>query len=319
MPDAAVHAAFGREVFSSLPAGVQGVIRPGPWTFGLFGPDLWFMYKPWRRREGRGRRMHTTRPGAFLTALLERAKEAPCREELFSWLAGFLCHYALDSVTHPYIIHMTTEKYDYPRCHMSFEHELDMRQIGRDGHAGEKHPVTAHYFPAVSLPPSMKDDVDAVFAQVYGWKGGWRAVNGSAKRYRLCYRFLENPSGVAARLARGTKHPLLRSVAMSESQFRGLDVENGEHRPWLHSHDKTLSYTDSFTELRERARLLAADLIEACWRYLWRGEGTAEELAALIGDNSYLSGLPADDPRNANVKSLLPPDPGRKKGRGGSR
>ena len=127
MPDVAVHAAFGRDVFSSLSPEIRQVIRPQPWTFGLFGPDLWFMYKPWRRREGRGRQMHTTRPGAFLTGLLERCAASPRREELFSWLAGFFCHYALDSITHPYIIYVTTEEYHYPRCHMSFEHELDMR------------------------------------------------------------------------------------------------------------------------------------------------------------------------------------------------
>jgi hypothetical protein len=306
MPDAAVHASFGRDVFSSLSPEIQSVIHPDPWTFGLFGPDLWFLYKPWRRREGRGRQMHTTRPGAFLTALLERAKVSPRREELFSWLAGFFCHYALDSITHPYIIYATTEEYHYPRCHMSFEHELDMRQIRRDGIRETKHPVTDHYLLRVSLPPSVREDVDAVFEQVYGWKDGWKAFNRSARRYRACYRLLENPSGFAARLARFTKHPLLRSFAYSESHFRDTDVENTEHRTWRHSHDKSLFFTDSLPELREKARLLAVNLIESSYRYLWQNQGTAEELSALIGNASYLSGLPADDPRNHNVKSLLP-------------
>ncbi len=306
MPDAAVHASFGREVFSSLSPEIQSVIHSEPWTFGLFGPDLWFLYKPWRRREGRGRQMHTTRPGAFLTALLERAKVSPHREELFSWLAGFFCHYALDSITHPYIIYVTTEEHHYPRCHMSFEHELDMRQIRRDGIRETSHPVTDHYLPRVSLSPSIRKDVDAVFEQVYGWKGGWKAFNRSARRYCSCYRVLENPSGVTARLARKTNHPLLRSLTYSESHFQDMDVENTDHRSWRHSHDASLSFTDSFPELREKARLLAVNLIDSSFRYLWHDQGTAEELSVLIGNNSYLSGLPADDPRNLNVKALLP-------------
>ena len=312
MPDVAVHAAFGREVLASLSPEVRSVIRPDPWTVGLFGPDLWFMHRPWRRREGRGRRMHTTRPGAFLTALLERAKDSPCREELFSWLAGFFCHYALDSTAHPYIIYVTTAEYHYPRCHMSLEHELDMRQIRRDGADDTKHPVTERYFPPVSLPAVMKADVDAVFEQTYGWKDGWKTFNRSARHYRSCYRLLENPSGFLSRLARATGHPLLRSLTYSESHFREADVENTEHRLWQHSHDETLTRTDSFPELREQARLLAVSLIESSFRYLWQGQGTAEEIAAQIGNNSYLSGLPADDPRNHNVKSHLPtgsPDP----------
>ena len=32
-----------------------------------------------------------------------------------------------------------------------------------------------------------------------------------------------------------------------------------------------------------------------------------QELAALIGDRSYLSGLPAEDSRNLKIPSLLPP------------
>ena len=312
MPDVAVHAAFGREVLSSLSPEVREVIRSDPWTFGLFGPDLWFMHNPWRRREGRGRQMHTTKPGAFLSALLDRAGNSPCREELFSWLAGFFCHYALDSITHPYIIYITTEEYHYPRCHMSFEHELDMRQIVRDGYQGMKHPITEHYFPAVSLPPVMQADVDAVFEQTYGWKNGWKAINRSGRLYRLCYRFLENPSGITARLARKTKHPLLRSLAVTESHFREADVENTGKRSWQHSHDKALTSTDSFPELRERARLLAVNRIESSFRDLWHGQGTAKEIADLIGNNSYLSGLPADDPRNLNVTSLLPSGSGKK-------
>ena len=213
MPDVAVHAAFGRDVFSSLSPEIRQVIRPQPWTFGLFGPDLWFMYKPWRRREGRGRRMHTTRPGAFLTGL---------------------------------------------------------------GLDGTRHPITEHYFPDVRLPADIKADVDAVFEEVYGWKGGWKAINRSCRLYRRCYRLLESPSGATAKLARRMKHPLLRSLAVTESHFRGMDVENTAHRVWHHSHDETLTFTDSFHELRERARLRAVELIEASFRYLWRGQGTAE-------------------------------------------
>ncbi|MBP5728396.1 MAG: hypothetical protein J6Y48_15105, partial [Clostridia bacterium] len=99
MPDVAVHASFGREVLSSLPEEVRETIVSEPYTFALFGPDVWFMHKPWRRREGRGRRMHTTKTGLFLSSLLRRAAVSASRKELFSYLAGFFCHYALDSTT----------------------------------------------------------------------------------------------------------------------------------------------------------------------------------------------------------------------------
>ena len=251
MPDVAVHAAFGREVLASLPEEIREYLLPDPYTFALFGPDPWLMYKPWHRREGRGRRMHTGKPGLFLSSLLRQAGNSGARREMFSYLSGFLCHYALDSIAHPYIIYVTAEERVFPRSHMSLEHALDAFEIRRGGYEAEKHPVTKHYYPLVRLPESLRPDLDAVFEEVYGWKNCWKALNRSCRRYRLCYRFLENPRGLAARLARLTKRDVLCSMAYSESQFLSADPENTEHRVWKHPFDPSLSFSDSFPELRE--------------------------------------------------------------------
>ena len=48
MPEVAVHAVFGREVLAELDRGITERIRDVPYTFALFGPDLWFMYQPWK-------------------------------------------------------------------------------------------------------------------------------------------------------------------------------------------------------------------------------------------------------------------------------
>ena len=308
MPDVAVHAAFGREVLASLPEEVREYLLPEPYTFALFGPDVWFMYKPWHRREGRGRRMHTGKPGLFLTTLLCRAESSASPVEMFSYLSGFLCHYALDSIAHPYIIYVTAEERVFPRSHMSLEHALDVVQFRRDGYENEKHPVTEHYYPRLRLPETLRQDLDAVFEDVYGWKNCWSALNRSCRRYRLCYRVLENPRGLAARIARRTKRDVLCSLAYSESQFHSLDPENTEHRLWKHPFDPDQSFTESFPELREKARQFALQLIEASYRLVRYSEGSVESISELIGNNSYLSGLPADDPRNYRVKSLLPPE-----------
>ena len=307
MPEAVVHASFGQEVLSSLAPEIRDAVVDVPYRFALFGPDVWFMYQPWLRREGRGRRMHTTLTGEFLNALIRRARTSACRPEMFSYLAGFLCHYALDSITHPYIIYVTTQEHCFPRSHMNMEHALDIQQMRRDGVWGESHPVTGHYYPHIRLPECMESDLNEVFASVYGWPGCRKDLNRSFLLYRHCYRLLENPRGFASRLARLTGIRVLKSLAYSESAFLSLDAENLEHRIWKHPFDPSLSFSDSFPELREKALRLAVSLIESVWRYLWLGEGTEESLAALIGSNSYLSGLPADDPRNRNVPSLMPP------------
>ncbi len=307
MPDIVVHAVFGRDVRRALPEEIREKLADDPYTFALFGPDLWFMYRPWKRREGRGRTMHTTRPGAFLMALADRVKVSASPEDLFSYLAGFLCHYALDSVTHPYIIHLTEEKYDFPRCHMSFEHSLDMMELRRAGLEGSRHAITGSYFPRCRLPGSIRPDVDAVFDAVYGWKNCWSALNHASGRHHLVYRVIENPAGLFSRLARLTRHPRLKSFTYSESHFNEIDVENNGKQEWRHSHEPSVTSFETFAELREKALDLAVRMITAAYRCLFRSEISREELAEIIGNRSYLSGLDADDPRNLRFPSLLPP------------
>ena len=315
MPDVTVHAVFGREVRAAMDSDLAEHIREIPYTFALFGPDIWFMYEPWKRREGRGRRMHTTRTGQFLAALARRAKESKYPDELFSYLAGFLCHYALDAAAHPYIIHMTEEKTKIPRGHMSFEHSLDRRELERAGVWGEKHPVTDHYFPKLRLPESMREDIDAVFHEVYGWKHCWKALNVSCPRYRLCYRSLENPKGLFSRLAGCAGSPVLKSLAYAHSHFEGTDVENTRHAEWTHSHEPSEQSTADFDELKAAAFCDAQEMIRAAYRYIYLSEITEEELRERIGNRSYLSGLDADDPRNTAVSFLLPPQKPERTGR----
>ena len=307
MPDPVVHVSFGREVLASLPEEVRNYIVAEPWHFALFGPDVWFLYKPFGHHESRGRRMHTTKPGTFLLSLLRRAGSSSCPAELFSYLAGFCCHYALDSTVHPYIIHVTDELHVFPRSHMSFEHALDALVMQRDGFWGASHPVTDHYFPRLRLPKAMQPDLDAVYEEVYGWQHCMKDINRSCLRYRLCFRIMENPRGLAAWLTRVTKKPVLRSLMYSESFFHGRDPENEEHRTWHNPFDPSLVSSESFPEMREKARLFAVSIITAAYRFLRYGEGSPESLSELIGDRSYLSGLPSDDPRNLTVASMLPP------------
>lgn len=307
MPDPTVHVSFGREVLASLPEEVRDYIIPEPYTFALFGPDVWFLHKPVGRHESRGRRMHTTKPGLFLMSLLRRARISACRAEMFSYLAGFMCHYALDSTVHPYVIWLTAEKHVFPRSHMSLEHALDAAVMQRDGFWGQKHPVTENYFPKLQLPEVMKDDLNAVFEAVYGWTDCWKDMNRACLRYRTCFRIMENPHGFAARLTRLTKKTVLQSLMYSESFFHDRDPENTEHKTWRHPFNPTLASEESFPELREKARRFAVSIITAAYRFLQYEEGTDESLAALIGDRSYLSGLPSDDLRNLTVPSMLPP------------
>ena len=63
------------------------------------------------------------------------------------------------------------------------------------------------------------------------------------------------------------------------------------------------------------ARADALEMIRAAWRYVYGSDLSLEELKERIGNRSYLSGLPVDDPRNTAVSFLLPPQKEERTGR----
>ena len=307
MPDVALHHAFGMEVSASLPPEIREYLAEAPFGFALYGPDLWFVYQFWKRRQGRGRRMHTTRTGDFLASLALQARDGTARREIFSYLAGFLCHYALDSETHPYIIWQTTETWPTKRAHRDLEHALDAALLKREGFWGEKHPVTDHHFPRLRLPEVMAEDLDAVYGKVYGWRHTLPALNRCYAFYRWIFRQLEKPRSALTLLARVFPTHRLRSLPYAGSAFLDRDVENLSHAPWHEAYAREQISRQSFPELYSLALSEAVRMISDAYAFLF-GKGVTEaDLKKSLGNRSYLSGLDVDDPRNYLVRSLRPP------------
>ncbi len=306
MPDVAQHHAFGQRVLDRLPQEIRNVLSEPTYQFAQYGPDLWFMFEPWKRRNGRGRRMHTTKTGEFLMALARRTKSGTASRETFSYLAGFLCHYALDSTTHPYIIWQTTETWPTHRAHRDLEHALDAALLKREGVWGEKHPVTDYHFPGVQLPDSLSRDLDEVYQKVYGWTGTVSALNRCFLRYRWLYRQMEKPHSLLTLLSRIIPTHRLRSVPYVRSAFLDRDVENLSHQPWHQAYARDITSRESFPELVEKAETLAVRMISAAYRFCLEDALSEESLKTVFSNRSYLSGLDVEDPGNYAVKSLRP-------------
>ena len=308
MPDIAMHHVFGQEVRAGLPEKIRESLSETPYIFALYGPDPWFMYRLGKPQQGRGRRMHTTKTGAFLMSLAGAAKNGTVREEMFSYLAGFLCHYALDSTTHPYIVWQTTETWRTHRAHRDLEHALDIRVAQREGHGGERHPLTDYHYPRLQLPKNMEADLNRAYAAVYGWEGVWRDLNRCYLRYRMMFRLMESPTSALRALATLCPTHRFRSLSHIRSAFTdGRDIENLNHSPWHFAHDRSQTSTESFPELYEKAKKMAIRMITDAWIYIYEGMNEGE-LRESLGNRSYLSGLDVEDPRNLAVPSLRPPE-----------
>lgn len=177
MPDIVVHRSMGESVYKQLELNLNMDV----FAFGLLGPDPFLFYRfylpPFRHRINRySSVMHRERTGDFLTELAKGSQ----RVDEFSYLSGFLCHYALDSTTHPYII----EKANHSSAmHLAIEHRLDIMDGGE---------IRIPPF----LPCSMKGCISCAIGRVYGWPDAWEALEQGYRDMTPFYRIVEDKTGM---------------------------------------------------------------------------------------------------------------------------
>ena len=133
MPASYAHTCYGKMVYRELPGEIRRCIRlhPQAYLVGLHGPDLFFFYKPYLKNKiaAIGHRAHQEEAFSFFC---QGRGLAAGDGVLKAYLMGFLCHFALDSVCHPYV-----SRYEelHGVRHSDIETELDralMQERGKN-------------------------------------------------------------------------------------------------------------------------------------------------------------------------------------------
>lgn len=117
------------------------------YEIGLHGPDILFYYQPLKRNpiSRTGFAMHEEPARDFFYPAREVFLAAPKPEAAWAYLAGFLCHYALDRACHGYIEKKLTVS---DRTHTEIENEFDRYLLQRDGLQISPTGLTAHIIPS---------------------------------------------------------------------------------------------------------------------------------------------------------------------------
>ena len=223
--------------------------------FAQLGPDPLIFYRfcfPFVRKGGnhRGAIMHTEKTGEFLLRLAQKCRT----RETFSFLAGFLCHYSLDSVVHPYINKLTNGE---AHLHMAIEHQLDLHVLSHTGKPLRRlMDLFAPYHTNLAFSEALR--------QVYGWDDDC---------YRKGYRYMKWFYAVT-KDSRGVLNKLLK---LFPEQFSALSYRTELCK------DVDLS---EYEVLELQAVREAVVMIRAAYRY-WYGELSFEELCRQFGDRSY--------------------------------
>ena len=147
MPAAYAHYTFGRRVLEELNIELRENINNNIELFhiGLHGPDILFYYKPLKSNEINklGHEIHRISADSFF----ERARaiiSVSGDERASAYVAGFICHYMLDSQCHPYI--RTRED---KISHNEIETEFDRAVMLKDSLNPITFKPTGHIVPSI--------------------------------------------------------------------------------------------------------------------------------------------------------------------------
>lgn len=307
MPDPVAHYVFGLDVLEKLPPDIRQRVNHDIFVRALQGPDPWstigFYGGKFKQYAVRSNVMHKSRTGEFLKTL---AKEAENNDQVYSVLLGFLCHYCLDKLAHPYIICKGGE-YDgtlQTRAqhggHVRLERAVDCWFIRNRFQRIPWHfSIPRRIMPLKQYPDSLREPMNRVYRKVYGWESVFDALNRSLRDERLFYGLMQDPLGIVHYLLRplstGKTNYCIYSYFRRDAKRESLDYMNETHQSWSHPFDPTISSKESFFDLYERAIDEALDLISGLRQGIYR-----------FGNASYSTGFDWEDSRNQNVPAYEP-------------
>ncbi len=319
MPDIITHYLFGLDTTQNIKQSpLYKIIKENKniYLVGLQGPDLMY-YNTMPKKDSKafiGFKMHTEKTGDFLIAALSYLNRYDVNSEEFSeglsYLSGFICHYVLDSMAHPYIFYLggrydeTPETVKYKTLHKKIELAIDTllleQKFGLKAHQFKVH---NHILKNIPVPYSILSIYDEALYLVYDINNGGGIFKKSYKDARNYFMLTYDMLG-AKKVFAGLASPLLpetlSSLKLSFSYHNcvqpDIDYMNDSRKVWRHPVTGNL-YTFSFNDILRNAIKKSTILLQAAYEFS-TGKLPLEEFEVLLPNISYLTGLPTSDTRS---------------------
>ena len=293
MPGFITHYLFGRDFYKSLPiSSLKKTLNQNraAYGLGLQGPDFIFYYLPSYvlHRKGLGSLAHTTNTQKFYLSLIESRnlfKDKEDRRTAEAYLYGFLGHYTLDTVCHPFVYGRTKYKSHSEKAYFG-RHAYLETDIDTDLLLAKRHLLPSEFYNAETLTLTFRQK--KVIAQMlryayrhtyHGLHVTWFTMFIAFFSMQFGMFLLHDDSGQKKVLVRFVEkiflgYPLFSPLIPSNSLFFRTDPLNMQHREWTNPWDETHTSTESFFDLYEKADVLYRRRLKKLRAYLATTPGT---------------------------------------------
>lgn len=320
MPEFTAHYLLGEQTLERFSPEVFSIINESKcnyyaYIWGLQGPDLLFYSgilhdRGWLARSGSS--IHHTAPDTVFSVLLRYITDQKGTPEyfvLFSYLCGFICHYALDSQTHPYIYHLAakTGGQAITSRHIKIESEIGSILYHRfTGMPVSGFKLYEHYTASGNFIKPICGLYVYLLDQLFSKHISIKQVQNSFLHCLFLNRFTylyarKNYNNIIKTMLFKSSKAILGRVKFIYSFIKSDNVErdtlNLMHNAWYNLSEPEIKRTESIPELFESAVIEAASLSRQCFEMLENGLITPLGLT-----ESFVSGEPIKKNEN-NVLS----------------
>ena len=310
MPNIITHVIFAYKVKSKLEdILVKEAISnfKQEFTIGSNGPDFLFFYDacPWILHPDKsvsmlGGEIHSKKINDFYNKAIEivkNEKDPVIKQAMLSYLAGHLCHWALDKTTHPYIFYFTGNGSQISQIyHHRFESMLDTIVLKKFTNKSIKD------FKYSKLCSQGEVTIDAIsnyyveIAQsVYGYTLTKEMIQKSLKDWKRIQNYLYDSTGLKKKILLRIEKEINLTGIVSENIVpykidESYDILNERRETWKYPAIPSIISNQTFMELFDEAIHLAVKAIQLL-NDIIKGNMPDYALAYLLKNQSYDTGV----------------------------
>lgn len=308
-------------------AEIKALIEKHPREFylGVQGPDFFEYDTKAFASEEASQRMspffHSRTVNESICSMLSRLStlEGAERDAMFSYILGYLLHYSVDAMIHPYIYYRTGVKFAqvkdpdrFPLYHNKLEAEIDVLLLEKNGL-----PEPKDYVPSNRIDASVDSIRSIARIYMYVCKGVYgknvskeHIIKGFANMKKMVD--LYSAPTTLYKLSNGVKGIFKSASAKAErahfrvpsSIDRSLDQLNLNHRAWKWTWDDRRTFTDDVVTLLDKAIARALTYFSAAYELIYRNASPISFSNAIM-DMSMYTGIAWNTPMVHRIFELI--------------
>lgn len=309
MPACATHSFFAKDVYDILPENICDKLDVSKINMYALGINSLKYYNLLSFSTGKKIRefetyFHNNKTQDFFINLLSYMKDNNINDtDTYSFLFGFICHYALDVTINPYIVYRSgvfdkkdPSTYKYNNVHLFMETFIDNDMIRR---RTDKNPYIFEFdkfcFNINPFSEDLNKTIDMVFENTFNISNMSSIYFKSLKQMkRIITVYRRDPYGIKKffykLLDTFTPKRMYRFEAISYHYLLEdrHDYLNNTHTIWRNPTTYNMTSEESFVDLYLKAIKMAKVIMCACEDYL---NNKDIDLEIIFDNSSYITGL----------------------------